>query len=178
MFLAVGGFAVGKGNHGELKGRPPPRPVPDDFEVIFVEQGRDGCVGWYRAHKTTVTRWLIECGKKRLIDNRAAFVKHQRANGKWLTRSTKLVEHREIRTQPHSQPIRDRRRVSFTLARHAAQHLRIVRNGGFIVSPTGKGDWWVGTKRLSPAQLVDLAKSKGFDANSPALQDESGEGVN
>jgi hypothetical protein len=72
--------------------------------------------------------------------------------------------------------VRDRRRVSFTLARHAAQHLRIVRSGGFIVSPTGDGDWWVGTRRMSAAQLVDLAVGKGFD-RAAALQGGDAEGV-
>jgi hypothetical protein len=176
MFLAVGSVEVGS-NAGVLKGRPPPRPVPDDFDVIFVEQGRDGCEGWYRAHKTTVTRWLEERGKARLIKARANFVKHQRGQGKWITRSTKLVEHRDTGSIRRSAPIKDKRRVSFTLARHAAQHLRIVRNGGFIVSPAGDGEWWVGSKRLSAAQMVDFAESKGFERNAPALQDDSSEGV-
>lgn len=173
---AVGSFAVA--STGELKGRPPPRPVPDDFDVIFVEQGRDGCEGWYRAHKTTVTRWLEERGKERLIKARADFVKHQRANGKWLTRSSRLVEHRDTGRIRRGQPVRDRRKVSFTLARHAAQHLRIVRNGGFIVSPASNDEWWIGSRRYSAAQLVDLAVSKGFDRNAPALQGDEGEGVN
>jgi hypothetical protein len=159
------------------KGRPPPRAVPDDFEVIFVEQGRDGCEGWYRAHKTTVTRWLEECGKARLIKLRAAYVKHQRADGKWMTRSTRLVEHHEVRAPRRSHPIRDRRKVSFTVARHAAQHLRIIRNGGFIVSPAADGAWGVGSRRLAAAQMVDLAVARGFDRKAAALQAQSSEGV-
>lgn len=177
MFLAVGSEVVA-GDAGGLKGRPPPRAVPDDFDVIFVEQGRDGCEGWYRAHKTTITRWLEERGKDRLIAARAAFVKHQRSQGKWITRSTRLVEHHSVRVVGRPQPVKDRRRISITIARHAAQHLRIVRNGGFIVSMAGNGDWFVGTRRLSAAQMVDLAESKGFDRHSPALQDETGEEVN
>lgn len=177
MYLAMGGeFAVGsKGSTS--KGRPPVRPCPDDFDVIFVEQGRDQCESWYRASRRTVNRWLEERGKGRLIKARTAYVAHQRAQGVWLTRSTRMVEHREVQTSARSQPVRDRRKVSFTLARHAAHHLRIVRNGGFIVSPTGKGDWWVGTKRLSPAQLVDLAEEKGFDRTAATLQSNIGDGV-
>jgi hypothetical protein len=159
------------------KGRPPLRSCPDDFEVIFVEKGRDGCESWYRARRDTVTRWLSECGKDRLIKARANFVSHQRANGRWITRATNLVEHREVRKVSTRQPVKDKRKVSFTLARHAAQHLRIMRNGGFIVSPTPQGDWWVGTKRLSAAQMLDLAVSKGFD-RAAALQDDRGEEVN
>jgi hypothetical protein len=144
------------------KGRPPLRGCPDDFCVIFVEQGRVGCEAWYRARRDTVTRWMVEQGKDKLIKARAAFVAHQRANGNWMTRQTPLVSHHEVRRPSIRESIRDRRKVNPVLARHAAQHLRIMRNGGMIVSPVGDGEWWVGSKRLSSAQLVDLAKSKGF----------------
>ncbi|MGJ0508912.1 MAG: hypothetical protein ACR652_17650 [Methylocystis sp.] len=178
MLIAVGEFAVGIDHQSGLKGKPPPRPVPDDFDVIFIEQGRDQCESWYRASKRTVNRWLDERGKERLIAARADYVKHQRGNGRWITRSTRMVEHREIRAlSVRAAPIRDRRKVSFTVARHAAQYLRIRRNGGWIVSPAGKDEWWLGTRRVSAAQMVDLAKSKGFDAVA-ALQGEHGEGVN
>jgi hypothetical protein len=79
------------------KGRPPLRRCPDDFSVIFVEQGRVGCEAWYRARRDTVTRWMVEQGKERLIKARAAFVAHQRANGPWLTRQTPLVTHHEAK---------------------------------------------------------------------------------
>lgn len=145
------------------KGRPPLRPCPDDFDVIFIEQGRDSCEPWYRASKKTVSRWLEERGKARLIAARKDYVSHQRSKGEWITRQTRMVTHQEARARPAAAPIRDRRKVSFIVARHAAQHLRVVRNGGFIVSPTGEGDWWIGSRRLSAAQMLDLAQSKGFD---------------
>lgn len=157
------------------KGRPPPRKCPADFRVIFVEQGRLECEAWYRASRSTVNRWLEECGEKALIAARAAYVAHQRAAGEWMTRSTKLVTHREVRTVAKSQPVRDRRKVSDRVAREAARFLRTVRNGGFIVSPTGKGDWWVGSRRLSPAQMLELATRKGFDPS--ALQADPSDGV-
>jgi hypothetical protein len=153
-----------------LKGRPPLRQCPDDFDVMFVEQGRLGCESWYRASRQTVNRWMKERGHKRLIDQRAAYVASQRAAGLWITRSTRLVDDRSTkRCAPRSQAVRDRRKVNPNLVRHAAQYLRIIRNGGFIISPTPQGDWWVGTKRLSGAQLVDLACRKGFD-RAGALQ--------
>jgi hypothetical protein len=145
-----------------LKGRPPQRKRPDDFDVIFVEQGRVECERWYRASRITVNRWMDEAGAQRLVKARAAYVSHMRREGKWMTRSTKLVERREIARPSRLEAIRDRRKVPFLIARHAAQHLRIVRNGGFIVSPTQNGDWWVGTKRMSAAQMLDLAVSRGF----------------
>lgn len=167
------------------KGRPPLRPVPGDFDVIFVEQGRDACEPWYRASKKTVSRWLEESGKDELIAARKAYVSHQRSKGEWITRQTRMVTHQEVHASSTSRPVRDRRKVSFIVARHAAQHLRIVRNGGFIVSPTGEGDWWVGSRRYSPAQMLDLARSKGFDDkvviirtdDEAALQAERDEGV-
>jgi hypothetical protein len=160
-----------------LKGRPPLRSCPDDFDVIFVEQGRDGCEAWYRARRETVTRWLEERGKVDLIAARKAYVSHQRKAGEWITRQTRMVTHQDVRPKRKTGPVRDKRTVSFTLARHAAQHLRIVRNGSFIVSPTGEGDWWVGSRRLSAAQMVDLAKAKGFAPDVTALQADDGDGV-
>lgn len=159
------------------KGRPPLRACPADFDVIFVEQGRIGCETWYRASRMTVNRWMGERGAEKLIKARAAFVAHQRANGQWITRSTRLVEHREVRKAAKRLPIRDRRKVHPTLARNAAHHLRITRNGAFIVSPAGNDEWWVGSRRMSAAQMVDLAETKGFD-RAAALQADSAEGVN
>jgi hypothetical protein len=160
-------------NPRELKGRTPLRRCPDDFDVIFVEQGRIGCECWYRARRSTVTRWLEERGKEALIARRAAYVKHLRSEGQWFTRSSKLIEPHRVRPVQIRAAINDRREVNPTLARHAAQHLRIIRNGGFIVSPTPDGEWWVGSRRISAAQMLDLACAKGFDADV-ALQTRSG----
>jgi hypothetical protein len=156
--------------HVEPKGRPPLRSCPDDFEVIFVEQGRLGCESWYRTRRTTINRWLDESGKDRLIAARSTYVKALRSRGEWITRQTRMVTHQEVRPKRSSSPVVDRRRVSFTLARHAAQHLRVIRNGGFIVSPTGQGDWWVGSRRYSAAQMVELAERKGFNVKEASVQ--------
>jgi hypothetical protein len=170
MLMATGQLKAS----AELKGRSPQRKRPDDFDVIFVEQGRLDCERWYRASRITVNRWMDETpgGPGRLITARAAYVSHMRKAGKWMTRSTKLVEHREIERPSRLEAIRDRRKVNLTVARHAAQHLRIVRNGGFIVSMAGNGDWWVGSKRMSAAQMVDVAKAKGFDVRAVEREDE------
>lgn len=153
------------------KGQPPPRACPGDYDVIFVEQGRLACESWYRARRDTVTRWMHERDVVRkatklptLIEARAAYVAHQRANGKWMTRQTPLVEKRAPRPViARAAPVRDRRKVSFTLARHAAQFLRIMRNGGHIISLASNGDWWIGTRRVSAAQLLDEATKRGFE---------------
>lgn len=153
----------------------PLRPCPEDFDVIFVEQGRLACESWYRCRRTTVDRWLEERGKARLIEQRAAFVASKRKAGEWLTRASSLVERREVK--PTSVPARviDRRRVAPHLARAAARHLRIIRHGGWIVSPVGDGTWRLGTRHVSAAELVDFAERKGFDRKTANLQEQAAE---
>lgn len=153
----------------EPKGKAPLRPCPDDFDVIFVEKGREACTPWYRARRETVTRWLTERGKDRLISERAAYVASRRASGSWITRQTAMIAVRQVKVV-RVQPIRDKRKVTFTVARHAAQFLRINRNGGWTVSQAQDGNWWVGSRRLSAAQMVDLATGKGFDPTAVSLQ--------
>jgi hypothetical protein len=147
--------------------------VPDDFDVIFVEQGRDACESWYRASKKTVTRWLRERGKKRLAALRADFISHQRSRGKWMTRSTSLVEHHETRHDeapvwsPEDDPV----------AKAAANFLRVSRYGGWRVSPAGEGEWFVGTVRKTSAELIAMAECQGFDREAVGLQCDGGEAV-
>ena len=152
------------------------RPCPDDFDVIFVEQGRLACESWYRCRRTTVNRWLEERGKQRLIRARADYVASKRKAGEWITRASSLVKRHSLVRQTVRQRINDRRRVPNSLARAAARHLRISRHGGWIVSPAADGEWFLGTRRVSAAELVDFAKRKGFDADSVDLQDEGHSG--
>lgn len=154
----------------DAKGRPPLRKRPDDFEIIFVEIGRIDCEVFYRAARVTVDRWLDEVGKARLIELRKAFVARQRKLAKAETKAPSPAK---------VKPQRDRRKISFCLQRHAAQHLRSMRNGGWIISPTGQGDWWIGTKRAAPGVLLDLAVARGFDAKTAtivcSISDENGQ---
>ena len=143
--------------------RKPTRDCPADFEAMFVSLGRFDCEEHYRARRDTITRWLTEYGKDRLIKTRAAYVAELRAKGEWMTRGTNMIAHREIPRISYRECIRDRRQISPTVAREAAQHLRIMRNGGMIVSPAGNGEWWVGSRRLSAAQMLDVARGRGFD---------------
>ncbi len=151
------------------KGRAPQRECPADFDVIFVEIGRLACETWYRASRITINRWLKERGAKRLVKQRAAFVAHKRAAGEWMTAQTRMITERP-KERATSVPVRDRRRVHPAMANRAAQFLRIVRNGGWIVSPTGNGDWFVGSRRRSAAELVALAEARGFDRRAANLQ--------
>lgn len=133
------------------------RPCPEDFDVIFTEQGRLECEAWYRASRITVNRWLIERGKRRLILARAAFVKHQRDAG--------------LKPPPiPAQNIVVGPAVDLEVARLAADFLRTPRAGGWPISPTGQGDWWVGTTRKSAADMVAFAERKGFDAEAATAE--------
>lgn len=140
------------------------RPVPIDFEVIFVEQGRLACETWYHARRTTVTRWLEESGKQRLIEKRAAYVRSMRRQGKWITRATNMVERRKA-PKPSQHRIKDSRKIDPELATAAANYLRCVRNGGWRITDQGNGYWIVGIRERTSAELLELAIRKGFVVN-------------
>jgi hypothetical protein len=55
-----------------------PRPCPEDFEQQFVELGRLACEEHYQARRTTITRWLGECGEARLKQLRSDRVQARR----------------------------------------------------------------------------------------------------
>jgi hypothetical protein len=128
------------------------RPCPPDFDVVFVEQGRLECEAWYRARRTTITRWLEERGKARLIKARAAFVKHQR--------SVKRVGNGKANGAAHAA---DRRKVDPKLVEIASRFLQSPKGGGWVVYLCDCGQWMVGTHRRSPAEVVEIAERKGFD---------------
>lgn len=145
------------------------RPIPADFEQTFIALGREQCAEHYRCRKTIITAWLDQAGKDRLIEARANYVQAMREQGRWLTRKDPLIARHQPR-RTIAEQIRDQRQVPSTLARRAAHYLRSVRNGGWIVSQAPNGDWWVGSRRRSPADLVDFAVSKGFDRVAADLQ--------
>jgi hypothetical protein len=152
------------------KGPPPPRACPEDFEVIFVEIGRLACETWFHASRTTITRWLKEKGMNRLIRRRADFVAHKRAQGEWITRQTRMVNERPRPRREAPVMAKARDRIPPALARQAAHFLRIRRHGGWIVSPAGDGMWWLGARKCSAAQMVEIAEARGFDRCAANLQ--------
>jgi hypothetical protein len=127
------------------------RPCPPDFDVVFVEQGRLECEAWYRARRTTITRWLNERGKARLIEKRAEFVKHQRSIKR--SKGSQAIVARSI----------DSRQVDPKLVEIASRFLQSRAGGGWVVYLCECGNWMVGTHRRSPAQVIDMADRKGFD---------------
>jgi hypothetical protein len=132
------------------------RPVPDDFDVVFVEQGRVACENWYRASRITVNRWLIQRGKRRLIDERANFVKHQRT-----------IAHQP---KPAGQPVSNEIDTYLPVARMAADFLRIRRNGGWMISIHECGGWRVGTVQRTSEQLIAMAVNSGFDRDAAVAE--------
>lgn len=128
------------------------RKCPDDFEIIFVELGRLECEPHYRARRTTVTRWLTECGKAKLLRRRADFVKYQRE-----------LRHSPRASECHSE-IKDRRKVDPQLAAMAGRFLQSRPGGAWVVFPMECGAaFMVGTMRRSPAEVLAIAERKGFD---------------
>lgn len=149
------------------KGRPPPRVRPADFEIVFVEIGRVDCEVYYRAARITIDRWLDEVGKDQLIEKRSQFVAHQRRSlgplRGGIREQTKKMQKAPRPARKTSAAARDRRKVSQCIARQAAHHLRSRRYGGWVVSPAGDNEWWIGTRRISAAVLLDMALEREFD---------------
>jgi hypothetical protein len=139
------------GSHGELSRQS--RPCPPDFEVIFVELGRLECEAHFRARRTTVTRWLEESGKAKLIRKRAEFVRHQRM----VARAGK-----NGRAKPADQGKADQRKVDLQLVALAIVYLQRRENGGWVIVPNCTG-YITGTRRRSAAEVVELAERKGFN---------------
>lgn len=135
------------------------RAVPDDFDVVFVEQGRLACESWYRASRITVNRWLAQRGKKRLIDERALFVKHQRAKARGDESGT---------AGDNAEPPVD----SFLpIAKMAADFIRVSRYGRWPVSMAQDGHgWFVGSARRTSEELIAMAERQGFDVEAAKLE--------
>ena len=127
------------------------RDCPDDFEVIFVELGRLECESHYRSRRTTITRWLEERGKKKLLRQRAEFVKYQRQlkRGKGKANGT---------AQPQC-----KRKVDPKLVEIASRFLQSRPGGGWVIYQISASSWMVGTHRRSPAEVIDMADRKGWD---------------
>jgi hypothetical protein len=150
-----------------------PCPCPDDFEQVFVRIGRQACQEHYRVGRPTINSWLNQRGKERLIRDRAKHVTKKGEESSWAVarygretvdnwRAEGLTRGDVGRMLSAAIPVVAGPLVSETLARSAAQFLRQSRNGGLFVSPTAAGDWWVGLVRKSAAELVEMAKAKGF----------------
>ena len=137
------------------------RQKPDDFEVVFIERGRLECESYFRAGRNTVTRWLKESGKARLLKQRRAYVKAHR--------DYEVQERHRRRDEAKAQAERMARVkieveiIDPEILGLAARYLQMKQNGSWVVYELECGLWMVGTRRRTPAELIDKAKSKGFD---------------
>ena len=134
------------------------RKIPDDFDVAFRELGRVELESRYEAGRKTITRWLEESGKERLLSDRRKFIRAKRAND----RDREL---RELPSKPQPAEIHDNRQIDPKLAEMAARHLQRPKNGGWVAyrCEDNPDHFMVGILRLSAAQMLDKAKARGFD---------------
>ena len=132
------------------------RECPDDFEIIFIEKGRLECESHYRARRTTITRWLEERGKGSLIQKRAKWVAAQRRIKK------KGASISPNKPKPKRIP-KAERGISLKLSLMAADHLRFIGNGGWVIVPREDGNFIVGTRCRSPGEMLAMAERSGFD---------------
>ena len=146
---------------GTSKGGIPNRRRPDDFEVAFVELGRVQCEIFYRAGRATISRWLTEAGKRRLLEQRKKFLKAQR--------SAEAEDRRKRRALCSGQlapkviglaPLCDTDEQILALA---ARWLQKRSSGGWVVYELPHGWWMVGTVRRSAGEMLAKAIGKGFD---------------
>lgn len=127
------------------------RPRPCDFDLVFVQIGRLACEEHFRASADTITRWLEEQGKDKLIADRKAFVH-------WRRR----LSRREGIRYPHRKRGRPLR-VPQPLLMEAVRYLKSKRPEGTVIAPAGEGQWRIGTALFEPVELVAFAASLGFD---------------
>lgn len=139
-----------------------PRACPDDFDATYIAWGYDECEVIFRAAPMTVKRWLLERGAERLRKARAEFVARERAAKRALKAMPK---------KPPTPVVRDGIVVPPALLSEAANWLRTMRNGGWFVAPTGRGDWWLGTMHKTPAQIVEFAAARGWDLEGAMARD-------
>jgi hypothetical protein len=74
------------------------RRCPDDFEIVFVEKGRVECEAWYRTSRRTVSRWLKERVKTRLVAERGRFWRYLRKIHAGRRRQSHEGGNHELRT--------------------------------------------------------------------------------
>lgn len=139
--------------------------MPDCFPTNFVELGRSGCELEYAVGRKRIVQWLDQSGRKdELIAARERFLKAKRERDQRADMS--------LRAAPRSIRITDTRKVPRPIAERAARHLQRSRSGGWVVYCicNFEAHWIVGTRRMSAAQMLDLAIEKGFDVERAKRQ--------
>lgn len=139
--------------------QPPRRPMPRDFEARYLELGLKGCAEHYGAWNRTVRRWLEMLGRDRMRARRLEMLQARRKAAKAervdLDRLRRTEARRRVVTSSEPMP-------PLEIIRDAAHFLRTPKGGRNLVCPSGQGDWFVGSVRVTPQDLVRRAKQKGF----------------
>ena len=144
----------------KLEAAPPPpsiprRPIPEDFAQVAPTMTRQQLRDHYRASEPTICRWVRETCVT------------TRSPAPW----------RRTRTSSYSGPRAAQPTSDGSVEALAAQHLRrthivyrcdvLPRAERAKLPNEGRGFWYVNGKGALPAeQMVDLAKSKGFDPDA------------
>jgi hypothetical protein len=149
-------------------GIPSRHKCPDNFEIIFREKGRVACETEFNASRLTVNLWLIQRGKRRLLDERAAFVRFERDQA---AETSSPAASQYILEDGVDDPM-------FALGARAANFLRISRYGGWTITQAS-GGWRVGTVFKTSDEVIAMAERQGFDSieASATLRADAAEGV-
>lgn len=150
------------------------RPVaesspPADLIERYLDLGHKGCADHFNVHHSTARRWLNEVLTPELIEQRMAIVRQRQHDG--LTRYRLMLRRQaNYRSRQAMSRTEARRRAvcasepkpDAETIRAAAHYLRTPMGGRHVVCPSGHGDWFVGSVRVTPQDLVRRAKAKGF----------------
>ena len=140
----------------------PSRPIPPDLIERYLELGLKGCAAHFRARHETVARWLSVFGRDELRRLRMQQVraKRQRAANFKSRQALHRAESRR-RAVCSTEPMPPAHVVSA-----AAHFLRTPPGGRNMVCPSGHGDWFVGSVRVTPQDLVRRAVARGFEVEA------------
>jgi hypothetical protein len=141
------------------------RPCPPDFDEMYVLLGPKGLPEHYQAWNRTIRRWSEERGRDRLKELRNRHL--AKVNEERRAKRVKSVAYRrrEAAAKRAAKTVRSAEPMPTAETLRAAAHfLRHPRNGGFMVSPSGLGDWFLGSVRVTPQEIVRRAEARGFVA--------------
>jgi hypothetical protein len=130
------------------------------------------CEAHYRAGRATVTRWLTEAGKRKLLEQRKKFLKAQRSAEVEQRRKARAFNDGE-RLPPARTGTAPPADVDDEILHLAARWLQTRKAGGWVVYELPDRWWMVGTVRRSPAELLAKATEKGFDIERAKRQIEA-----
>ena len=143
--------------------------IPADLIERYLDLGHKGCADHYEVHHSTCRRWLDQVLTPELRAQRLAIVKQRQIEG--LARYRLMMRRQaSYRARQAVAKAEARRRAvcanepmpTDDVLRSAAHYLRTPIGGRHVVCPSGHGDWFVGSVRVTPQDLVRRARARGF----------------